>query len=61
LLPVGLGFGFGFAAGAIIYLVFTEFIPETLTIGRDMLYSGYLETSIGVLAGVFIMFPFLSF
>jgi ZIP family zinc transporter len=57
LLPIG----FGFAAGAMIYLVFTEFIPEALTIGRDMPYSGYLETSIGFLAGIFIMLPFLFF
>lgn len=41
--------------------LFIEFVAEALTIGRDMPYSGYLETSIGFLAGISIMLPFLFF
>ena len=52
-LPVG----FGFAAGAMIYLVLTEFIPEALAEGADLPGRGYRELVVGVLVGVLAMTP----
>ncbi|MDZ7745204.1 MAG: ZIP family metal transporter [Halobacteriales archaeon] len=54
-----LPFGFGFAAGAMIYLVFTEFIPEALKTGADLPHGGYRELAGGTLAGVVVMVPLL--
>ncbi|WP_435067147.1 ZIP family metal transporter [Haloplanus sp. C73] len=54
-LPVG----FGFAAGAMIYLVVTEFIPEALTIGKGLPGDGRRELVAGVVAGVAAMVPLL--
>ncbi|MEF8857024.1 MAG: ZIP family metal transporter, partial [Haloplanus sp.] len=54
-LPVG----FGFAAGAMIYLVVTEFIPEALDIGAGLPGGGKRELVAGVLAGVLSMVPLL--
>ncbi|QAU14520.1 ZIP family metal transporter (plasmid) [Halorubrum sp. BOL3-1] len=54
-----LPFGFGFAAGAMIYLVLTEFIPEALETGVDLPRSGYRELSAGIGAGVLLMVPLL--
>ena len=54
-----LPFGFGFAAGAMIYLVLTEFIPEAIKTGDDLPYSGAVELGLGVVSGVLIMAPLL--
>jgi ZIP family zinc transporter len=43
--------GFGFAAGAMIYLVFSEFVPEALDAGRSLRGKGYRELTAGFLAG----------
>jgi ZIP family zinc transporter len=51
--------GFGFAAGAMIYLVVTEFIPEALDIGEGLPGGGKRELSAGVVAGVLAMLPLL--
>ncbi|WP_276258750.1 ZIP family metal transporter [Haloglomus litoreum] len=52
-LPVG----FGFAAGAMIYLVLTEFVPEALEEGADLPGDGYRELVGGILVGVVVMVP----
>ena len=54
-----LPFGFGFAAGAMVYLVLTEFIPEALATGVDLPRGGYGELAAGVAAGVVAMLPLL--
>jgi ZIP family zinc transporter len=54
-LPVG----FGFAAGAMIYLVVTEFIPEALDIGSGLPGGGKRELVAGVTVGVLAMLPLL--
>ena len=54
-----LPFGFGFAAGAMIYLVLTEFIPEALATGIDLPRHGYGELATGIAAGVLLMLPLL--
>jgi ZIP family zinc transporter len=52
-----LPFGFGFAAGAMIYLVLTEFIPEALELGETLPSGGKPELVGGVIAGVLLMAP----
>jgi ZIP family zinc transporter len=52
-----LPFGFGFAAGAMIYLVLTEFIPEALELGDDIPSGGKPELIGGIALGVLIMTP----
>ncbi|WP_435095842.1 ZIP family metal transporter [Halarchaeum sp. P4] len=54
-----LPFGFGFAAGAMVYLVLTEFVPDALEAGRDLPHRGILPFLAGVLAGVAVMVPLL--
>ena len=54
-LPVG----FGFAAGAMIYLVLTEFIPEALELGEGLPDRGIPQLALGVVAGVVAMVPLL--
>jgi ZIP family zinc transporter len=54
-----LPFGFGFAAGAMVYLVATEFIPEALDTGADLPGGGRRELLVGLLAGVAAMLPLL--
>jgi ZIP family zinc transporter len=54
-LPVG----FGFAAGAMIYLVVTEFIPEAIELGKGLPGGGRRELVAGVLTGVLAMVPLL--
>jgi ZIP family zinc transporter len=49
--------GFGFAAGAMIYLVLSEFIPEALDVGSGLPSRGYPELAAGVLTGVALMVP----
>lgn len=55
LLPIG----YGFAAGAMIYLVATEFLPEALEEGEHLPSSGYTEVTAGFAAGCLLMAPFL--
>ncbi|MDY7081037.1 MAG: ZIP family metal transporter, partial [Halobacteria archaeon] len=52
-----LPFGFGFAAGAMIYLVLTEFIPEALETGEGLPGRGRKELATGVVVGFLIMVP----
>jgi len=52
-LPVG----FGFAAGAMIFLVLSEFIPEGLEVGEDLPNHGYAELGVGLLGGMGVMVP----
>lgn len=54
-----LPFGFGFAAGAMIYLVVTEFIPEALKTGAELQDSGYRALAGGITVGVAVMVPLL--
>jgi len=52
-----LPFGFGLAAGAMVYLVLTEFLPEALHAGRDLPGRGRRELAGGLTAGVLVMVP----
>lgn len=52
-----LPFGFGFAAGAMVYLVVSEFIPEALELGSDLPNKGRPELVAGILVGVTVMVP----
>jgi ZIP family zinc transporter len=52
-----LPFGFGFAAGAMIYLVLTEFIPEALELGRGLPGGGKRELLGGLVTGFAVMIP----
>jgi ZIP family zinc transporter len=52
-LPVG----FGFAAGAMIYLVLTEFVPEALEAGEGVPGGGKRELTAGLVAGILLMVP----
>ncbi|MFB6354343.1 MAG: ZIP family metal transporter, partial [Halobacteriales archaeon] len=54
-----LPFGFGFAAGAMIYLVLTEFIPEALELGEPLPGGARRELTAGVLVGAAVMLPLL--
>lgn len=54
-----LPFGFGFAAGAMVFLVLTEFLPEALDLGQGLPRGGRLELAFGVAAGVAAMLPLL--
>jgi ZIP family zinc transporter len=52
-----LPFGFGFAAGAMIYLVATEFIPEAREAGAHLPGDGRRELATGLAVGVVVMVP----
>jgi ZIP family zinc transporter len=52
-----LPFGFGFAAGAMIYLVATEFVPEALETGESLPGGGKRELVGGATAGFLLMVP----
>lgn len=52
-----LPFGFGLAAGAMIYLVLTEFIPEALEIGEALPGRGRRELVGGIVTGLLVMLP----
>jgi ZIP family zinc transporter len=54
-----LPFGFGFAAGAMIYLVLSEFVPEALEAGTGLPRGGKPQLAVGLLAGVLLMLPLL--
>lgn len=56
-LPVG----YGFAAGAMVYLVITEFIPEAREEGEELSGDGSLEIVAGVVSGILVMIPLLLF
>jgi ZIP family zinc transporter len=49
--------GFGFAAGAMVFLVLSEFIPEALDLGSDLPGRGYRELTTGLVVGVLVMVP----
>ncbi|SFS99350.1 ZIP family metal transporter [Halostagnicola kamekurae] len=55
-----LPFGFGFAAGAMVYLVATEFIPEALETGAALPHGGRNELLVGFAAGVVAMLPVVA-
>ena len=52
-----LPFGFGLAAGAMVYLVLTEFVPEALDTGADLPGGGKRELGVGIAVGVVAMLP----
>lgn len=52
-----LPFGFGFAAGAMVYLVATEFVPEALETGKSLPGKGRTELVSGFLVGILVMTP----
>lgn len=52
-----LPFGFGFAAGAMVYLVATEFVPEALEYGQGLPGGGRRELTTGIVVGVVAMVP----
>ena len=52
-----LPYGFGFAAGAMIYLVLTEFVPEALEIGERLPSGGKPELAVGIVLGILVMVP----
>lgn len=52
-----LPYGFGFAAGAMIFLVLTEFVPEALDIGEELPRGGKPELAAGVVVGSLVMVP----
>lgn len=52
-----LPFGYGFAAGAMVYLVLTEFIPEALEVGDPLPGGGRRELAAGIAAGFLLMVP----
>jgi ZIP family zinc transporter len=54
-----LPFGFGFAAGAMIYLVATEFVPEALETGENLPGKGRRELVTGLVLGILGMLPLL--
>ena len=52
-----LPFGFGFAAGAMVYLVLSEFIPEALETGESLPRGGKPVLAFGISVGVAVMVP----
>ncbi|MDZ5813259.1 ZIP family metal transporter, partial [Halorubrum sp. AD140] len=52
-----LPYGFGFAAGAMIYLVVTEFVPEALETGADLPHGGKRVLVGGIALGAALMVP----
>ena len=52
-----LPYGFGFAAGAMIYLVLSEFVPEALETGSDLPRGGKPVLVGGIALGVALMVP----
>jgi ZIP family zinc transporter len=56
---VFLPLGFGFAAGAMVYLVLHEFIPEAREVGTGLPGGGTSELTAGLAVGVLGMVPLL--
>lgn len=54
-----LPYGFGFAAGAMVFLVVSEFIPEALETGAELDNGGYRELLTGLAVGGLVMVPLL--
>lgn len=54
-----LAVGFGFAAGAMVYLVWSEFVPEALATGADLRNRGIPEFVGGIVVGVVAMVSLL--
>ena len=52
-----LPYGFGFAAGAMIYLVLSEFVPEALETGADLPHGGRRVLVGGIALGAALMVP----
>jgi ZIP family zinc transporter len=52
--------GFGFAGGAMVYLVATEFLPEARETGVGLPRGGVPEIVAGFAAGVALMLPLLT-
>lgn len=52
--------GYGFAAGAMIYLVITEFIPEAREEGKEISNDGNFYLITGIISGVLVMVPLLA-
>ncbi|MDY6780481.1 MAG: ZIP family metal transporter, partial [Halobacteria archaeon] len=52
-----LPFGFGFAAGAMVYLVFFDLVPEALEAGEGLESGGYPELAAGGVLGFVSMVP----
>lgn len=52
-----LAYGFGFAAGAMIYLVITEFVPEALEAGAELPSGGVRGFLTGLILGALLMAP----
>jgi ZIP family zinc transporter len=55
-----LAVGFGFAAGAMVYLVLTEFLPEALEEGDSLPRNGVPELAAGTGAGIVSMIPLMA-
>ncbi len=54
-----LPYGFGFAAGAMIYLVAAEMVPEALERGRTLAGGGHRELALGLFVGFTTMMPLM--
>jgi ZIP family zinc transporter len=51
--------GFGFAAGAMVYLVLSELLPEAVSRGAHLPGRGHREVAAGLVIGGALMLPFL--
>ena len=54
-----LPFGYGFAGGAMVYLVLSEFIPEAREVGHSLPGNGARELLVGLVVGGVGMLPML--
>ncbi|MDH5021143.1 ZIP family metal transporter [Halobacterium rubrum] len=56
-----LPFGYGFAGGAMVFLVVSEFLPEAREVGRRLPNGGTRELAVGLVVGILGMVPMLLF
>ena len=56
-----LGFGYGFAAGSMLYLVADDIIPEGLEEGEDLPDGGKKPMATGLVVGIVAMLPLLLY